>query len=161
MKIKCIFHKEKNPSLKIRNNGSFKCYGCGKIGKIENYEELKIAYNNYIHNQLELKGQLRIQMNDSTYDKWSILSMVKALNLRHVQMEIIKENCSFYREFVELLNSASEIEAYEKLKVIDKSIYQNPPSFKNYKVIMSYLDEEQQHIFIRLSIFISNFCKVG
>lgn len=82
-KIKCVFHKEKTPSLLIKNN-NFKCFGCGKSGNAITFvmELFSCTYseavykicndfnihfiNNNLH-KIENNKIIKINNNEKTY----------------------------------------------------------------------------------------------
>lgn len=59
MKILCVFHKEKTPSLHVRKNGTFRCYGCGAKGHVDDYPQVLQASERKKVERLEAAGQLR------------------------------------------------------------------------------------------------------
>ena len=58
--IRCIFHVEVHPSLRIWPNGCFYCHGCGEKGDVNNNYHLNAIFQARIANYIEQKGQLRL-----------------------------------------------------------------------------------------------------
>jgi DNA primase len=59
--ILCVFHTERTPSLRIKPNGLFTCYGCGQHGHVRDHPELKrFVAQSFNQEFLESEGQLRL-----------------------------------------------------------------------------------------------------
>lgn len=59
LKLHCVFHKEKKPSLHIYKTGSFKCHGCAETGHVKDHYELYVCFDRARYLQVEEAGQMR------------------------------------------------------------------------------------------------------
>ncbi|MYD42993.1 MAG: DNA primase [Gammaproteobacteria bacterium] len=116
----CPFHKDSKPSLLIRTDGSFHCFGCHKSGSVFNFlmERNALTFPEAVTEVAQFTGTPLPQSSGRTGPTKEQLAMYEAL----------KDCAKFFKEQLDQATSNSPVKRYLAMREVD------PDTLEKYQI---------------------------